>query len=76
MEIEVAKDKSAVTPGGKYRKDSMWLLEAFRKKGVDAEVQFVTSSDTAESLKVRSRRHDIIMHVDEITIIVRLRLYL
>ena len=52
MEVEVAKDKSSMTPCGKYRKDSIWLVEAFRKKGVEAEIVFITSDDTAESLKV------------------------
>jgi len=54
MEVEVAKDKSAATPGGKYRKDSIWIIEAFRKRGVDAEIVFITSNDTAESLEVGS----------------------
>lgn len=51
FEVEEAKDKNAETPGGKYRKDTPWLVEAFRKKGVESEVLFITSKDTADSLK-------------------------
>ena len=50
LEVEMAKDKNAATPGGKYRKDTPWLVEAFKKKGVESEVLFVTNKDTAESL--------------------------
>ena len=32
LEVECAKDKNAETPGGKYRRDTPWLVEAFRKK--------------------------------------------
>lgn len=51
FEVEEAKDKNAETPGGKYRKDTPWLVDAFRKKGVESDVLFITSKDTAESLK-------------------------
>ncbi|KAI0215490.1 hypothetical protein LSAT2_032464 [Lamellibrachia satsuma] len=50
LEVEMAKDKNAATPGGKYRKDTPWLVEAFKKKGVKSEALFVTNKDTAESL--------------------------
>lgn len=33
MEVEEAKDKNAETAGGKYRKDTPWLVESFKKKG-------------------------------------------
>jgi hypothetical protein len=51
FEVEEAVDKNAETPGGKYRKDTPWLVEAFRKKGVESEVLFITDKDTADSLK-------------------------
>lgn len=51
FEVEEAKDKNAETPGGKYRKDTPWLVEAFKKKGVESEVLFITGKDTAASLK-------------------------
>ena len=50
LEVEVAKDKNPSTPGGKYRRDTPWLVEAFRKKGVESEVLFITKADSAESL--------------------------
>lgn len=53
FEVEEAKDKNAETPGGKYRKDTPWLVDAFRKKGVKSEVLFITSKDTTESLKAK-----------------------
>ena len=31
LEVESAKDKNAETPGGKYRRDTPWLVEAFKK---------------------------------------------
>jgi len=52
FEVEEAKDKNAETPGGKFRKDTPWLVDAFRRKGVESEVLFITNKDTAESLKV------------------------
>jgi hypothetical protein len=51
LEVEEAKDKNPETPGGKYRRDTPWLVDAFRKKGVESEVLFITSKDTANSLK-------------------------
>jgi len=51
FEVEEAKDKNAETPGGKFRKDTPWLVDAFRRKGVESEVLFITSKDTADSLK-------------------------
>jgi hypothetical protein len=51
FEVEEAKDKNAETPGGKYRKDTPWLVEAFKKKGVQSDILFITAKDTAESLK-------------------------
>jgi len=51
FEVEEAKDKNAETPGGKYRKDTPWLVEAFKKKGAESEVLFITNKDTAASLK-------------------------
>ena len=50
LEVEMAKDKNPSTPGGKYRKDTPWLVEAFKKKNVESEVLFVTNKDTAASL--------------------------
>ena len=53
LEVAMAKDKNADTPGGKYRKDTPWLVEAFRKKGVKSEVLFVTNADSADSLAAK-----------------------
>ena len=50
LEVEAAKDKNASTPGGKYRRDTPWLVEAFRKKGVESDVLFITNKDSAASL--------------------------
>lgn len=50
LEVECAKDKNAETPGGKYRRDTPWLVEAFKNKGVESEIIFITNNDTAESL--------------------------
>ena len=50
LEVESAKDKNKETEGGKYRRDSPWLVEAFQKKGVRSEIIFITNADTAESL--------------------------
>ena len=53
LEVEEAKDKNAETPGGKYRRDSPWLVDAFKRKGVESEILFVTNKDTAASLKAK-----------------------
>jgi hypothetical protein len=50
LEVEIAKDKNPETEGGKYRRDSPWLVESFRKKGVESNILFITNKDTAESL--------------------------
>lgn len=50
LEVESAKDKSKETDGGKYRRDSPWLVEAFVKKGVRSSIVFLRNGDTAESL--------------------------
>lgn len=50
LEVASAKDKNAETDGGKYRRDSPWLVEAFIKKGVKSEIIFITKADTAETL--------------------------
>ena len=50
LEVEAAKDKNPSTPGGKYRRDTPWLVEAFRKKGVESEVLFITNKDSAAGL--------------------------
>jgi hypothetical protein len=50
LEVESAKDKNAETEGGKYRRDSPWLVEAFIKKGVKSQIVFITNADTADSL--------------------------
>ena len=50
LEVEAAKDKNASTPGGKYRRDTPWLVEAFRKKGIESDVLFITNKDSAASL--------------------------
>ena len=50
MEVESAKDKHPDTLGGKYRRDTPWLVEAFRKKGRASEVIFITSHSNAEEL--------------------------
>ena len=52
FEVEEAKDKNPETPGGKYRRDTPWLVEAFKRKGVESEILFITGKDTAASLKV------------------------
>lgn len=51
LEVEIAKDKNPETPGGKYRRDTPWLVEAFKKKGVESDILFITNKDTAKSLK-------------------------
>ena len=53
LEVEIAKDKNPETEGGKYRRDTPWLVEAFKKKGVESEILFITNKDTAESLKAK-----------------------
>ncbi|ESN93338.1 hypothetical protein HELRODRAFT_186118 [Helobdella robusta] len=53
LEVEEAKDKNAETPGGKYRRDSPWLVESFKKKGVESDILFITGKDTAASLKAK-----------------------
>jgi len=50
LEVECAKDKNKETPGGKYRRDTPWLVEAFKKKGVESDILFITNKDTADSL--------------------------
>jgi hypothetical protein len=50
LEVQSAKDKNAETEGGKYRRDSPWLVEAFIKKGVQSEIIFITKADTADTL--------------------------
>jgi len=50
LEVAEAKDKNPETEGGKYRRDTPWLVEAFRKKGVESDILFITNADTAESL--------------------------
>lgn len=50
LEVEAAKDKSKETEGGKYRKDTPWLVEAFQRKNVSSSVLFITNADTAGSL--------------------------
>jgi hypothetical protein len=50
LEYEKAKDKNAETPGGKYRRDTPWLVEAFLSKGVKSEIIFITRKDTADTL--------------------------
>ncbi|KAK2158228.1 hypothetical protein LSH36_174g03024 [Paralvinella palmiformis] len=53
MEVESAKDKNPETPGGKYRRDTPWLVESFKKKGVESDVLFITNVDSADSLASR-----------------------
>src|SRR6218665_2433314 len=53
LEVEIANDKNQETPGGKYRRDTPWLVEAFKKKGVESEILFITNKDSAQSLKER-----------------------
>lgn len=53
LEVEMAKDKNATTEGGKYRLDTPWLVESFRKKGVISEVLFITAADTADVLAAK-----------------------
>lgn len=50
LEVEIAKDKNPETPGGKYRRDTPWLVEAFKKKGVKSSIRFITNKDSADSL--------------------------
>ena len=50
MEVASAKDKNAETEGGKYRRDSPWLVEAFLKKGKKSEIIFITNADAADDL--------------------------
>ena len=53
LEVEEAKDKNAETPGGKYRRDTPWLVEAFKKKGVESSVLFITRADTPDVLAAK-----------------------
>ena len=53
LEVEMAKDKNPETEGGKYRRDTPWLVESFRKKGVKSEILFITKADTAEVLAAK-----------------------
>ena len=53
LEVAEAKDKNAETEGGKYRRDTPWLVEAFRKKGVKSDILFITNADNADSLAQR-----------------------
>lgn len=53
LEVEIAKDKNPETPGGKYRRDTPWLVEAFKKKGVESDILFITNKDSARNLKDR-----------------------
>jgi len=53
LEVEIAKDKNAETEGGKYRRDTPWLVESFKKKGVESEILFITNKDTAASLQAQ-----------------------
>jgi hypothetical protein len=53
LEVESAKDKNAETPGGKYRRDTPWLVEAFKKKGVKSEILFIKAADTCDVLAER-----------------------
>lgn len=53
LEVESAKDKNKETEGGKYRRDSPWLVESFRKKGVKSEIIFIKAADTADVLAQR-----------------------
>lgn len=53
LEAQSGKDKHKDTEGGKYRRDSPWLVEAFQKKGAQSEIIFITREDTAEVLMGR-----------------------
>ena len=50
LEVEAAKDKHKDTEGGKYRRDSPWLVQAFINRGYTSKIVFITNKDTAESL--------------------------
>lgn len=50
LEVESAKDKNAETEGGKYRRDTPWLVEAFKKKGVESSILFIKAADTCDVL--------------------------
>lgn len=54
LEVEAAKDKHRKTPGGKYRRDTPWLVRAFQAKGLESDAIFITKNDTAASLVRRS----------------------
>lgn len=53
LEVAEAKDKNKETEGGKYRRDTPWLVEAFRKKGVKSEILFITNADNADTLSAK-----------------------
>ncbi|MDJ8942401.1 hypothetical protein PTQ20_15415, partial [Clostridium perfringens] len=53
MEVESAKDKNAETEGGKYRRDTPWLVESFKKKGVKSSILFIKAADTADVLATK-----------------------
>ena len=48
--IVVVCNKELFFVGGKYRRDTPWLVEAFRKQGVKSEIVFMTRADTADVL--------------------------
>jgi len=53
LEVEIAKDKNPETEGGKYRRDTPWLVESFKKKGVESDILFITNKDTAATLQAK-----------------------
>jgi hypothetical protein len=53
LEVAEAKDKNKETEGGKYRRDTPWLVESFKKKGVESEILFITNADTADTLAAK-----------------------
>jgi len=53
LEVESAKDKNAETEGGKYRRDTPWLVESFKKKGVKSSILFIKAADTADVLSAK-----------------------
>lgn len=50
LEVESAKDKNKETEGGKYRRDSPWLVQAFLNRGYSSKIIFISNKDTADSL--------------------------
>lgn len=53
LEVASAADKHPDSMGGKFRRDTPWLIDAFKAKGMESAAIFITKNDTAQSLIAR-----------------------